>query len=192
MTAAKPDHDESPANDGAIHGYHGNAGCAKQEADWMIELLPQGGIFIEVGTYHGVTVAYLADNRLDSLFISIDPFPGWEGIDRLRNCAGSLEYWERNRRKNTRLLVGTLQDAEILFKPGIADIVFVDGNHLYDPVLADLRISQILVKPGGKILVHDYGRKHQEDIERAVEVFMAESGWKYKRKVWTTALLEHD
>jgi predicted O-methyltransferase YrrM len=37
-----------------------------------------------------------------------------------------------------------------------ADLVFVDGDHSFDAVLADSRSAFDLIRPGGVVVWHDY------------------------------------
>lgn len=173
-----------------IKGFHGNGGCAIDEADYMVSVTPEKGVFVEVGTYHGVTAAYMAKKRPGATYLSVDPFPSKEGMDLLRNCAGASDYWVANRQPNMRLFIGTLADADTLFRENFADVVFIDGDHLFDAVLLDLRAAWKMVKHRGAILVHDIGRIHREQIERAVEVFLGESGWHKVKQVHSVLHLE--
>lgn len=171
-------------------GFKGNAGVALQEADWMLEALPQGGVFIEIGTYHGVTAAYMASKRPDATFISIDPFPDPNAPrNKAVNIVGTVEYYMHNRRPNMRLFVGTSADFSRFFAAQSADIVFVDGNHYYDFVYPDLCASPHLLKKGGTIFAHDFGRENQDDVERACQKFCEESGFKITGKIWHTVAL---
>lgn len=52
------------------------------------------------------------------------------------------------------------------------DFVFLDGNHSYECVLAEILSYRKLVRAGGWIGGHDFANKGQGDVERAVrEVF---------------------
>lgn len=171
-------------------GFKGNAGVALQEADWMLKRIPQGGVFIEIGTYHGVTAAYLASRRPDATFISVDPFPDPKAPrDKAINIVGAADYYMVNRRPNMRLFVGTCADLTRFFGAQIADVVFADGNHLYDFVLEDLAASVRLLKSGGVIFAHDFGRPTIPDVERACRTFCTKYNFKNEGRVWHTALL---
>ena len=88
-----------------------------------------------------------------------------------------------------RLLVGTIDDALVLFRTQRVDTIFVDGNHLQPYVMTDLMAAQILLRPGGLLFVHDYGRENQEQINEAVDSFCETEGWVIDGKVWTTVKL---
>ena len=58
------------------------------------------------------------------------------------------------------------------------DWIYIDGNHRYEPVLADLRLARAKVKPGGLITGDDYDwRPHEAyPVKRAVADFVEEAG----------------
>ncbi len=67
-------------------------------------------------------------------------------------------------------------DAFQLLRPESASIVFIDGDHGYDQVVADYRNYADLVAPGGLLLFHDYGCGDHNglpdtnpDVRRAVD-----------------------
>lgn len=41
------------------------------------------------------------------------------------------------------------------------DLVFIDGHHSYESVRQDIGLALPLLKPGGTIALHDYGRESQ-------------------------------
>ena len=48
------------------------------------------------------------------------------------------------------------------------DIVFIDGNHKYQPVLDDIEAWYPQIRPGGLLCGHDYSPDHPE-VSRAVK-----------------------
>jgi hypothetical protein len=73
-------------------------------------------------------------------------------------------------------------DAVKLFKPGQLDFVYLDGNHSYPAISADLEAWYPIVKPGGVFSGHDYldgdpdpGGPHSGDygVKQAVTEFAA-------------------
>lgn len=62
-------------------------------------------------------------------------------------------------------------------KPGFQfDILFIDGDHEYAGVRADLALAEY-VKPGGKILMHDVCEPSLAGVRQAMDEFLAEKGW---------------
>jgi len=66
--------------------------------------------------------------------------------------------------------------------PGLSDILFIDSSHRRAHTLAELRKFAPLVKPGGRVLLHDTRLEHVDGEEtpfpvaRAVNVFCGETG----------------
>ncbi len=83
------------------------------------------------------------------------------------------------RKESSKALVG--------FEDDFFDLIYIDGDHRYDAVMNDLKLSLQKVKPGGFIGGDDYGikgwwnngvqdavdefRKRNKDIIRWVEIF---------------------
>ncbi len=55
-----------------------------------------------------------------------------------------------------------------LFEDGSLDFVYIDGNHKYDYVLADIGAWLPKVRKGGFIAGHDYGHKRAPGVKPAV------------------------
>ena len=70
-------------------------------------------------------------------------------------------------------------DAAAQFEDASLDWVYVDGNHLYDYVWADLELFAPKIRPGGLLAGDDYGAAGWWDdgVRRAVDRFlMAKAG----------------
>ena len=60
------------------------------------------------------------------------------------------------------------------------DWIYLDADHTYDGVAADLRAAARILKPGGYLCGHDFGvwPEHAIEVQPAVEAFCAEEGWR--------------
>lgn len=95
---------------------------------------------IELGTRSGVsTIAWLyaleGRGRLTS--VDIDPRPD----------IGDYEHWT--------FIQGDDCDSSVIAQLEPAEIVFIDTSHLYGHTLRELTIYRRLVRPGGRIVMHD-------------------------------------
>jgi hypothetical protein len=71
-------------------------------------------------------------------------------------------------------------DAARTFRDGTLDFVFIDADHSYPAVVADIEAWWPKVKPGGILSGHDYGKKKEElrgfGVLRAVDEFVEREG----------------
>jgi predicted O-methyltransferase YrrM len=158
-----------------------------EELETLLNLVPQRGVVLEIGTFHGVTAAQLAAKNPDVWFFSVDPLH-WK--------RAGLKWYE-NRQPNMRLLTGTSDDLMVLKVGRIFDLIIVDGDHSYGTCYNDLKISSKLIKPGCVIVVHDYARGMLRKtvaraVVRAVNRFCSRSKYKIREIVGTMAILEED
>ena len=120
---------------------------------------------IELGTRTGVsTIAWLYGlrgiGRLTS--VDIDPKPP----------IGDYEHWT--------FIQGDDLDPAVIDKLAPADIVFIDTSHHYEHTVAELATYRQLVKPGGRIVLHDTMLRRPEGspsrplfpVKRAIEEFV--------------------
>jgi cephalosporin hydroxylase len=113
----------------------------------MVDDLHAGHV-IELGTRTGVsTIAWLyalsnTGGRLTS--IDLDPKPD----------IGTWPHWT--------FIQGDDLDPRIVTDLEPADIVFVDTSHHYEHTRAELRVYRHLVKPGGRMALHDTMLAHPE------------------------------
>jgi predicted O-methyltransferase YrrM len=143
---------------------------------------------LEIGTLHGVTVAWWASARPGVEFVSVDPFQAGSGTG-----AGDIGNWNANHRKNQYLWVGTIRTFA-RFKPGeIFDLAFVDGDHSEKATFLDLEFCRTLVKGGQPIIVNDYGRADVNwrlaGVTTAVDSFCEKRGYKFEIIARSTIVL---
>jgi predicted O-methyltransferase YrrM len=148
---------------------------------------------LEIGAYRGETTRILSDaaSREDGYVVVIDPMI-WSSVpnDLLERIGGWLSaplasyesgFWRNARRgghENVRLIRRLSTDAELVHRrdPTLAefDAVFIDGDHTYPAVRADLATWGVRVRAGGKILLHDaIPRFH--GVVRAIEEWADDS-----------------
>ncbi|MFA5766900.1 MAG: class I SAM-dependent methyltransferase [Candidatus Paceibacterota bacterium] len=156
-----------------------------EELDALFNLVPKEGVVLEIGTFHGATVAQLAIRNPGVLFYSVDPL-FWK--------RAGLKWYE-NRQPNMRLLTGTSADLMVLKTGRVFDLIIVDGDHSYDACYNDLKASEKLIKSGCPIAVHDYARGTLRKtlaraVVHAVNHFCRVRRYKIREIVGTMAILE--
>lgn len=72
--------------------------------------------------------------------------------------------------------------------PNGADFIFIDGNHNYDGVLADLRAYRPLVRSGGIIAGHDYTTDVHPGVRQAVDEFFEGRAQQGPGSIWWITL----
>lgn len=151
-----------------IFGY-----MTKMELAWLSKKassLPKGARWAELGSHSG--------RSLFAVGMSLPPGSTLVSVDsdwgRFRNNGKSLhEVFRRIQelRPGQIQLHGictTTDHAALVFRPEYFDVVFLDADHSYKQVLADIENWSPLLKMGGTICGHDYA-DHCPGVRQAVE-----------------------
>jgi len=138
--------------------------------DEVVESCVDGETLVEIGTFHGKSICYLAGQakkrhrNLRVVGIELSPVYAKETLNNLAACGLSAE-----------ILVGDSADAAAQFDDGSLTLVFNDIEHAQDAsheatrlrTLEQLKIWRPKVKPGGYMAGHDY-------IRTGIQVAVAE------------------
>lgn len=136
------------------------------ELRWISKEASQNRIIVEIGCWKGRSTKALCSTP--GCVYAVDPWEpygneedvkeflerGWEGIyqDFLMNLQGEI--------KDGRVEVLRMRstDAATLLakKVSAIDLVFIDGDHRYETVKAEIEMYLPLIKKGGLIAGHDY------------------------------------
>lgn len=137
--------------------------------------IPDGGTFVEVGSWQGQSLAFLlveAKNSGKLLKVyGVDHFRGSVGDELLKrevDLKSIVAHCAHNLRRagypyaliNAESAVGAT-----FFPDASIDYLFIDAGHMYDEVKADLAAWLPKVKPGGIAAGHDF---NQVPVENAV------------------------
>lgn len=153
--------DDSPALPRALEGLRGDSWMSAAEVDRIVQLLPDRGWLLEVGSGSGSTAAFIADQRPKARIVSIDPFT--EFPDRYAD-------WLPNKQPNQTLWLGAFAEFAILCHAKF-DVIVIDGDHAFQSVYDDLMHAAFLLRSGGAILCHDYGDPTHYQVKDAVDRF---------------------
>lgn len=134
----------------------------------MAEAIPDGGTMIEVGVWKGRSICMLSDiiQRKRLQVIAVDHFKGsvGEGDEGLRKEAEQKDI-EQVFRKNldtygigsqVRLIRATSLEAAKQIHNESVDLIFIDANHGYQEVKADILAWFPKIKQGGIMGGHDF------------------------------------
>ncbi len=159
----------------------------------LLASLPSGAVCAEVGSWHGdFAEKILAETRPKTLHL-VDP---WEHRDEdayeramfggsARDGQSEMEaiYQGVLERFRTNIEQGQVEvhrarslDAARTFPDGALDWVYIDGDHTYEAVKADLEAYYRTIRPGGLLAGDDYGDPGwwADGVTRAVDEFAAD------------------
>jgi predicted O-methyltransferase YrrM len=163
-------------------------GGAAQRGDAILRRVGKGARGVEVGVFRGVLSGYLLRHGVSRLFMVDNWLPAGQQPERYRDtrdyCSGlSVEEASANRAFAEGVAARSAGRATIIARPSLKaaslindrsmDFVFIDADHSYAGVKADLAAWVPKVRPGGWICGHDYGNAMPEydfsGVDRAVD-----------------------
>jgi hypothetical protein len=159
----------------------------------ILPLLPKNIAFVEIGVALGdFTDEVLKKCDLAS-FIAIDRFDWDKYPDMWRGRAGQVlngrshvDYYKERFKSQInnnilKMLVGNSADVLLTLPDKSVDVFYVDANHHYPAVKAELSIIQHKIKDHGIIVFNDYllgdGTPMKIGVVPAVNEFMLENRW---------------
>ena len=170
----------------------------RRERARLLRRLPKHSVGVEIGVWAGdLSAAILRAVRPVQLHL-LDPWAfapderyeqAWYGGARAGSQAEMDEVYKRVlQRFETEIADGavvihrsTSAEAAAGFEDASLDWVYVDGNHLYEYVRADLELFAPKVRPGGLLAGDDYGTPGWWDdgVRRAVDRFLVTQAGTY-------------
>lgn len=158
---------------------------------WMVESFDSGSHFVEIGSWTGRSSAFMAVEIWRSgKAISLDCVDTWKGSKEHQSCeevvSGDLyEIFTRNMKKVRGRYRAVRNDSCIAarsYDDKSIDFVFIDGDHEYDGVMADIKAWLPKVKKGGVIGGHDY--RVWSGVTRGVHDSFGHDFHQYMGDVW--------
>jgi hypothetical protein len=148
---------------------------------------------IEIGTWRGDFAQVMCDKLAPDKFYAVDPFALYEGYTDKPNpsefanqqnldalAARVADRIGRMLPEGRSQLIRDMSCSVVdTFEDNSEDVVYIDADHKYDPVLADIRAWYPKIKPGGILCGDDYiDGSHVEKfgVIPAVNDFAAEHG----------------
>jgi predicted O-methyltransferase YrrM len=116
-------------------------------------LIPKGGTYLEVGVYKGRSFRFMRELRPDLYMIAVDPWTD-ESVAASHGTGDAVyaSFLESMRGTSYTSVVGTLAN----MSPYHSDFIFLDGDHNYPGVCADIIAARKILRPGGILAGHDY------------------------------------
>ena len=168
----------------------------------LYEQLPVGSCVAELGVWQGRSLCSVADVilRNELTIHAVDTFRGTPSeLDIVHDCDGKLrQRFESNLTqfgiaKHIVIHVGSTELIAQEIDAGSLNLAFIDADHSYDSVLADIKAWLPKVKAGGVLCGHDYNPPGQDHagVKQAVDeligiqkviVFPESSIWAHRVK----------
>ena len=136
--------------------------------------------YVEIGAYAGGSSCLMLQ-RLNTTVISIDlgePIPRgqvFENVINYKNNNNYYKYIQGNSQiiETKNHLIEELGNSRLLGYSNKIDILFIDGDHAYNGVMADFNMYSDLVNVGGYIVFDDYRDDvHSPDVRKFVDSLM--------------------
>ena len=147
----------------------------------MVKHFPTNSHFVEVGSWKGRSAAFLAVEIHNSekviRFDCVDP---WEENQGGQYVGNIYEKFINNTKQVSHLINPirhSSETASMMYEDDSLDFVFIDGNHQYEYVKADIEAWLPKIKVGGILAGHDYG--WCVDVRRAVHEVLGEGADSY-------------
>jgi predicted O-methyltransferase YrrM len=162
---------------------------AWQELYWLAEQAARSAYIIEIGSWQGRSTRVLGDHTPGQV-VSIDSF---QGIPAQPELQGDKLY--ATCRKNLQdlidigrvtLLRGSSEHhLPLLATRTQADFIFIDGDHTFENVMRDMKLSWPLLRKGGLFSGHDYGKHWPGVIQAVTEFTKGARLFRTKRTIWS-------
>jgi hypothetical protein len=152
----------------------------------LIAMLPRGGVGAEVGVWKGDFSARLLSGAKPRLLFLIDPWRQLEqegafysmGQDEMDAAHRAVSTRFSRQIEKGRVQIKRESSLEAAKQLPELDWAYIDGDHRYEGVLADLQAFWTLLKPKGCLAGDDYSVEGwwEDGVTRAVEEFAAAAG----------------
>lgn len=153
-----------------IQGWFGH----QKVYDYLIDNMPDDGIFMELGAWLGKSSSYLCDNKkANQKVIIVDSWKGSENeltsTHKLATQTDIFEIFKQNMGDRDYQAIRMLSvDASKLFDDESLDVVYIDLTHTYEAVKEDILSWYPKIKMGGYIAGDDY-HPHWRGVVKAVD-----------------------
>jgi predicted O-methyltransferase YrrM len=172
-----------------------------RELAWLAAAASTARTIIEVGCFQGRSTRALADHTTGVVH-AIDPWAFYRNDDDSQADWITKDYdWPGLRRAFEAHLADHLASGRVVIHaaPSSAalpallktlgrrsvDLVFIDGDHRYEAVREDMALAHPLVRAGGILAGHDYGKRDWPGVKQAVDERFPQ-GVHSLRSIWWT------
>ena len=162
----------------------------------IVEQADNGSHFVEIGAWFGKSTAFMGveiiNSGKDIQFDVVDTWRGSptesqqkiikQGVDVYKKFIENLKPCLNHESEFMNPIRMDSVEASKLYDDQSLDFVFIDGNHLYYAVKADIEHWLPKIKPGGVIAGHDWF--HHPEVQKAVRENFSEDELQVKHRSW--------
>jgi predicted O-methyltransferase YrrM len=135
------------------------------EQHFLFFMASKGGKVLEIGTGAGGSSLLMALAMQDANIPGEIHTIGWDPDEaNMANTRKRINNWP-NLAKRIKMYEGKSADLAGKFPNGQFDFIYIDGDHSYEGVKADIKNYLPKLKPGGVIGFHD---TNQEYVQKAI------------------------
>ncbi len=125
----------------------------------------------EVGVWKGGFSEVLLQRTCVEMLYCVD---AWDGTGMSKEFVGHKVFMEAQARlrpygKRAQLMQGKSVDVAKQIQDGRLDFVYIDADHTYAGISADLDAWLPKLRSGGVLLGHDYSNRRGKGVKRAVD-----------------------
>lgn len=134
--------------------------------------VPRGGTVAEIGCQLGRTSSIIAQLSGDVGYRSIHIDPYTYQIDLVQQWIVMMH------KIGEPFTFMCMRSGQADLDAAETDLLLIDGDHTLGAVRTDCGLAMEIIKPGGYMLAHDYGRESLPDVYQAVNEFMQHAPFK--------------
>jgi len=156
------------------------------ELEWLASQASCHHQIVEIGCWQGRSTRVLADHCPGTVF-AIDHFMGVPEL--LYELTDRPPYWLYKKftmniidLDNVVVVRKPSREAALLLQNMKFDMIFIDGDHIYEAVKEDIRWWKPLVLPGGILCGHDF--QDAIGVEQAVTELLPEAQLVEETSLW--------
>jgi len=139
---------------------------------WIIKRYLKKKInYLEIGTYEGRSLFYIAENFTNSDLTAVDPYLDYKDINFFKkkgNISNVYLSFKKNIKKfNIKVNFFKINSSNFFkFNKKKFDLIYIDGSHFYLDVKNDLNESLKIIKKNGIIILDDFFWNFHKKIEQ--------------------------
>ncbi len=140
-----------------------------------VKRLKAGDYYLEIGVKYGKSAACAIFSAMEGVHIFLCDVADWQAVPEPHFTISRKDFFESQKldTKSVFMLGDSKKIASVWPNEIKFSLIFIDGDHLYEAVKADVKGWFPHLKKGGTMLFHDYGLG---GVDMAVNELVRHSG----------------